>query len=366
MNRKLTLAGMTGIAFFLGCGGSAHKLGGDTQANENAGGSAGSAETGGVAGNGQGGDPFAQGGQSSDGFAGGQFGGSVGSGGRVDPTGIADAGVAGGSYGGVPGVAGGSYGGSAGYETGGVAGQGGGSQGGVPGSGGQAVGAGGQAQPEPPGPQATPGITASGSGGAAGEAFVGTWTGYVENKRFRSGSDALLLSIQRTSATELSGQLTMGQGTGAVPDPSVMVGFFGTATPSPMEPIEGYAYTLMNGKVTGTRIEFDVALNEIWQSYCSAQTPVPGKYACIWSEGGYTFDSGHCIGLDATGQQRTEVDCSLLAMCTGGGCVCDDTHCFADTRMYISHFDMTLRSPYLDGSAYGNSFMPNNVHFTPQ
>jgi hypothetical protein len=215
--------------------------------------------------------------------------------------------------------------------------------------------------PQPAGPQGTPGITANGTGGTAGDGFVGSWTGYVENGHFQSGSDALQLTVDRVSDTELSGHLVMGQGSGTPPDPAILASVGGSPG---YDPIEGYSYTAMNGKATGQRLEFDIALDEAWGSLCSAQTPVPGTYSCLPPADSYYIGGGHCYGLH--GGTQEEIDCATYALCMGPMCKCDDTHCFVDTSVWVSHFDLTLRSPYLDGSAVGGPFNPNNVHFTPQ
>lgn len=316
MTRKSTVAGLTSIALFIGCSGGPHTLGGDNQASENTDAGSGGADMGG---NSAAGSP--------NGLPN-SFAGSTGS----------DAGLAGAA--GLPG-AGGAPPGAAGATAVG------GSPPGTAGSG-------------------SPGISITGAGGTANADFVGNWTGYVENAQFGSGSDSLLLSISSVSDAELSGQLTMGQGSGVLPVASIPTGQGGGAGYFD-QVVEGHPYTAINGKVTGTRIEFDVALFEIWSSYCNAQVPYPGTTSCEPpSPSGYVFHDGKCFALLSSGEE--EVDCTQLSFCGMGPCKCDDTHCFSDTTMAIVHFDMALRAPYLDGSVSrlpgGNGL--NNVHFTPQ
>jgi len=288
------------------------------------------------------------------------------------------------------GSSGAPVGGSAGASSGGTTGSGGSD--GSDGSGGAAVaGAGGAGASAgaagSAGPGGAAGIAgAAGSagvdgGGAAGVAgfgqggiggsmpdssLVGTWVGDVENHQFGSGSDEVRVVITDGAP---SGYVVFGNGTAAPPPnpetgypPSSGGGAAGRGGSARYEVYEGFQYTVFAGNVTGDRVRFKVESHELWQEWCSLQTPVPsqdgsGGYNCMPNLG-YSSDGTHCWQADR------EVDCGKIELCFSQVCACTAQSCQA-TGQGDTVFDLDHKGSELDGSVNG-VFGLHNVRLTQE
>lgn len=218
----------------------------------------------------------------------------------------------------------------------------------------------------------------SSSGGVSG-----TWTGYIENFTFPDGSDTMTLVVHAESNDSITGTLTFGTRAAPPPPTDPNVGYPPGAEPNPLTPasIEGFHYTLVGGKLTGTRVQFGVSTLELWKAWCALQTPEPppaGSTGEPWgcnprSFGGPGESSPPvCVG----GQSSGQVDCGKAAICTSDVCDCTMTACTVDRPMPDLTFDMQWNGGRLDGSTSTNVYIETvmfsttpqvdgrNVHFT--
>jgi len=195
------------------------------------------------------------------------------------------------------------------------------------------------------------------SGNAAPDDVVGTWTGYAENHSFPSGKDTITVVITDEA---LSGHVVFGDAAPlAAPDPNVGyppgLGSDPFAATDLPRPAEGFEYSLHDGSVDGTRVQFAVAPNEVWEEWCALQTPIAdevnaGRYACLPNWGTIAGDAG-CWQTDPSTNTDVPVDCGKLALCGPGGvCECSSTECTVDANPYAT-FDLQLDANELDGTA---------------
>ncbi|HEY7371214.1 MAG TPA: hypothetical protein VIF57_03480 [Polyangia bacterium] len=192
-----------------------------------------------------------------------------------------------------------------------------------------------------------------------------TWTGYVENYRFPSSSDAVKIAFTVDSAGQVTGTVVMGNGTPPPPATDPNVGYppdyeaqQPVAVGAPPYIAEGYAYTMRAGTMVGQRLRFGVSLSELWRDWCALQTPVPGASSCVpnW---GAAFSSTGCYQVDPATNQMVTIDCGKLSLCWSGMvCRCDASGCQTqDTN--INMFDISINDDRADGS-----MDTHNVHFT--
>jgi len=123
----------------------------------------------------------------------------------------------------------------------------------------------------------------TGGGGGAGTSAgmsgaSGSWTGYVEQYSFRSGSTTLNLTFSTNAQGVAVGTILFGQGVPPPPATDPTVGyppdFLAQATAdrtladSPWFYIaEGYAYTFDGGMLEGQRLQFTVNLSQLWSDW---------------------------------------------------------------------------------------------------
>ena len=204
---------------------------------------------------------------------------------------------------------------------------------------------------------------------------ITSWTGYIENYNFRSGSDAVRVSYAPDATGKIVGTVTLGNGTPPPPptDPNVgypsdFVGPYGAWSPTSYV-AEGYAYTMRDIAFNGRRMQFGVAYWELWQGWCALETPVPGTDSCLPNLGRMiSADQMHCAQLNpATGEYDLVVDCGKLALCGAGGmaCTCDATACSVRDQGIQLSFDLSVTSDgaFADGSVTGQ-IAGRNVHLT--
>jgi len=201
-----------------------------------------------------------------------------------------------------------------------------------------------------------------------------SWTGYIENYQFFSGSDAVRISFAADAAGRLTGTVILGNGTPpvAATDPNVgyppdlvsQHGGFDLAPPSYVA--EGYPYTMKNGTLSGQRLQFCVSLGELWKGWCALQTPAGSSGACVMNTGFMVDPSGTCaLRNPATNQYDMPVDCGKLMLCASGVCLCNaaTASCAVNDGDVQLRFDVTMTT---DGRADGSTagLTNHNVHFT--
>jgi hypothetical protein len=208
----------------------------------------------------------------------------------------------------------------------------------------------------------------SNSDGGTGSAS--TWTGYLENYHFGSGSDQVRVVIDHMDANGSTGTVYFGAEP-ALPlptDPSV--GFpssdFGGAS---FDSKERFLFSLANYVRASDRFTFDVSSEEVWKQWCSLQTshlvvqgpPDGGSptdtltyYACldrqnIEGTGGNGVDPGCGVGMkDGT---WVPMDCGALYACDMI-CTCTQTGCGAPEDHGIT-FDLHVNGDSATGSIAG-------------
>jgi hypothetical protein len=160
-----------------------------------------------------------------------------------------------------------------------------------------------------------------------------SWTGYVENLRFPSGSDTIKLSYGYDSSGQVVGSVVFGNGTPPSPATDPNVGY-----PSNMDgrspvqiPTEGLSYSIATGTFTANRLRFTVNAFEPWDGWCRLQpAPQDGSDMCLPNWGGGSTPKG-CYQTSPAGKDVT-VDCGKLTLCLGRICLCSSVGCVQTTH----------------------------------
>jgi len=130
-----------------------------------------------------------------------------------------------------------------------------------------------------------------------------SWTGYIENYQFPSGSDV----IRFTSTVDSSGQVMvtvfLGNGTPPPPATDPNVGYPpGLATEGMMLDSasnywsEGFAYSMTSGTFQPQRLRFTINNYQLWSGWCALQKPIDDSGMCLpaWGGGSGTSDGTNC------------------------------------------------------------------------
>jgi hypothetical protein len=202
----------------------------------------------------------------------------------------------------------------------------------------------------------------AGSDAALFGLFKGDWEGYLENFQFRSGSDALSLSLSVSEAGVPSAQVVLGAGT-PPPAPRATDAFWppvasdGELTALLTPALEGVTYTAENLRWEQQRLRFTINPFEPWQRFCELQPifPVAGGYQCLPER-----VSGDANGGCRLADSGEEVDCRRASLCDAGPgavCACTAAECHADSIRTIA-FDLALRQGAGDGTtSIGNTLV---------
>lgn len=203
--------------------------------------------------------------------------------------------------------------------------------------------------------------------------IVGRWVGYVENIMFSSGSDALRIEIRAANAAHVCGSVTLGGGmpppSPTDPDVGYPVGVFacaeegGNPNPAVRDPFtfDSFPMTLLDGRTSGARLQFQATVDELWRPWCELQTSYPAPNY----PGGYA-----CTPLDPC--LPTAVDCGKALLCSGaagttGPCRCTAQGCTANpwntTNPWgLLTFDLRFNGTSGDGSVNVGSYGSHNLH----
>jgi hypothetical protein len=222
-----------------------------------------------------------------------------------------------------------------------------------------------------------PGGTAGSGTTKADPATLGaaqSWTGYEEQRMFRSGSDALALTFAVDANGVVAGTMVFGMGTPPPPATDPNVGYPPDLLQSglPAAPIgvvlgyvsEGYSYAFDGGSFDGHRLRFVIDLDQIWAGWCRLETQASdGSSACL-PNGQAMVASGPgtstCAIEDPKTKKYVPVDCGKLALCYGiSVCACTASGCtLASDLGNGASFDL-----FVDGNSASGSWDGTNVHF---
>lgn len=211
-----------------------------------------------------------------------------------------------------------------------------------------------------------------------------SWTGYVENHMFGSGSDAIVLNFATDAKGVVKGTIVFGAGTPPPPPTDPNVGY----PPALLNVIypqvvgdgwasylaEGYSYAFDGGSLAANRLRLTFDQWQLWAGWCALETPAPdgsGRCAPEW-EGTFGADGGTlaCSLINPGTDAMVPVDCSKYMLCGVGGntgegvCACTKSACSVRTAgANSSTFDIFLTGDTASGSAKLPPFGAANVHF---
>jgi hypothetical protein len=197
------------------------------------------------------------------------------------------------------------------------------------------------------------------------------WEGYIESYAFPSGSDHVRVVFDSASGDGArTGVVIFGAGTPPPPATDPNVGYppgvsmpdrFGSPSIS-----EGFEYPIVDGSVTGARVQLTVRLGSLWERWCELQTPIPQTasgtwFSCLPNTGGGYGPSG-CYYNDPTSGDPVPVDCGKYALCSMWMvCDCEPAGCVAGSVGEIA-FDFHVVGDAGDGSVTIRDL--HNVHLT--
>jgi len=239
------------------------------------------------------------------------------------------------------------------------------------------AGTGGTQGPSPDAMTPEGGATDVPTSGQDGSIVAESWTGYIENYMFPSGSDAVHISFVTDGAGQVSGFISLGNGTPPPPPTDPNVGYpadllqqaFDVTSASRSYVAEGFAYSMHAGTFIGGRLRFRQEGGDVWRDWCAIQTPAGTSGRCL-PNAGFMISGDHmsCGLYDSATQQYTPVDCGKLALCGGLGsvCRCDTQACTLDENAGSGRttFDITFDGLRASGSTSGQLGDDRNVHLT--
>ena len=195
-----------------------------------------------------------------------------------------------------------------------------------------------------------------------------SWTGYIENYPFGYGSGNVRLTFAADSTGQVVGTAVLGSGTPPAPatDPNVEYppGFTAQGGPDTFW-VQGFSYSMLDGKLTSNRLQFTMQNYELWSGWCALQTPADDSGMCV-PNGSVTCANNKCTITLANGQKITNLDFGKVSLCRiNEVCTCSTTTCVANLwgAGPRASFDMVISGTDASGSTLG-AFGNLNVHFT--
>jgi hypothetical protein len=194
-----------------------------------------------------------------------------------------------------------------------------------------------------------------------------SWTGYIENYQFSSGSDAIKLTFAADSAGQVVGTVLFGNGTpppqATDPNTGYPPGFAAMNTYTSGYWVEGFTYSTASGTAASSRLRFSVSSNELWSGWCALQTPIDDGGMCVPNWGGSCLN-GQCSQTNPATGQTIDVDRGKFELCfMSHVCLCSTMACVADLSGGGASFDLTISGTNAFGSTAGD-LGDHNVHFT--
>ncbi len=190
-----------------------------------------------------------------------------------------------------------------------------------------------------------------------------SWTGYIENFRFPSGSDVIKFSFATDPSGQVAGSVVFGNGTPPAPATDPNTGYppgFGMQS-FIQAPTEGFVYSIPDGSFAANRLRFSASAFEVWDGWCRMQpAPTDGSEMCLpnWSGGS---NGGECYLTSPAGKNVT-VDCGKFALCIMDRvCACSPAGCKVSPWPSVS-FDVFVANGTASGSVAG-IIGEHNVHF---
>ncbi len=194
------------------------------------------------------------------------------------------------------------------------------------------------------------------------------WQGYLESFRFGSGSDHVRIVFDVASGDgPRSGVVIFGEGSvPPVTDPTL--GYPPSFDPMtvPSLTIEGFRYPIINGLVTGSRVQLAVNLSAPWADWCALQMSVAQdstgqSFGCL-PNAPFATNGTVCSYTDPMTHTQVAVDCTRLYLCrTARVCACDASSCRAGSIGQVT-FDFQVTAGRGDGTVMLDSL--HNVHLT--
>ena len=167
----------------------------------------------------------------------------------------------------------------------------------------------------------------------AGGVTAQVWVGHLENHQFPDGSDTLTMTLDFAPGGEVTGSLLLGNGARLQPPTDPNVGY-PPGNAGAVTLVEGFAYTILDGILSGSHLGFHFSEYEVWSQWCALQTsylydpgsdagpvPVAPSYGCVPVDedgGALWFAPTGCGQLAADGGMST-FDCGKLRLCVGRG-----------------------------------------------
>jgi len=197
----------------------------------------------------------------------------------------------------------------------------------------------------------------------AGDRAGNTWDGYVESYSFPSGSDRVrIIFDSATGDGPRTGVVIFGEGSPPPPATDPTIGYPAGAGEGYRQEIwEGYEYPIVEGSVSGARVQVAVDLGHLYEDWCRLQMPIPQDdsgmwWGCLPNTGGGSGPSG-CFYNDPDTDEPIGVDCGKFELCFGARvCECDATRCEASTGQRIE-FDFRV-----DGDDAAGSVQLRDLH----
>lgn len=235
------------------------------------------------------------------------------------------------------------------------------------------------------------GSASSGLGHDAGtDAPAGpVWSGYLENAQLPDGSNRLTMTLSVAADGIATGTLLLGDGSLLRPATDPNVGYPpGVSFPfsGPLGFFEGFAYTMLDGRLSGSMLTFRVAEFELWAQWCMLQTmtyPFPDAdggvagYSCAPTGssgrgGSFSASGSNCVFTDFATMKQVAMDCGKYELCQNSPCDCSATACHvrSSTPAVASEpdgepnlaFALVVAGANADGTISG-ALGAHNVHF---
>ena len=193
-----------------------------------------------------------------------------------------------------------------------------------------------------------------------------SWTGYIENYQFPSGSDVIRFTSTVAAAGQVMVTVFLGDSPPPPPATDPNVGYLVDQAMGPNYWAEGVAYTMTSGTFQPQRLRFTISSYQLWSGWCALQTPINGSDACVPNFGGASCFQDQCYEQDPATGQVTWIDAGKFNLCfMCHVCACSTTACVSDpTGGQRASFDVALVGPAADGSVIGLIGERANVHFT--
>jgi len=196
------------------------------------------------------------------------------------------------------------------------------------------------------------------------------WNGTLENAQLANGSNRLTMTLAVASDGTATGSVLLGDGTLLQPPTDPDVGYPPGVQFTMIGPLgffEGFRYTMLDGRSSGSRLTFKLAEFELWSQWCALQRPYCFAVA---PDGGRTYScfpySGNtgCPMIEPATTGEMPNDLGKEELCgPGSPCNCSATTCRESSSLAPDiTFDLTIAGSTADGTISGE-LGDHDVHF---